>query len=271
MRSSSDFEKLVYDKADVLSARERRFSAYRKTMVGVAAAVTVLTAVTVGFIGNQLNVGKTAYNSFDYSAGENDKGYTAGNAAKNDDVYNAYEAPQESIENYSEDYEDCSVDSVYAEPNRVQEDSAADSSLIDEVYEGLPVKIVYYKDHDTVYDDSYQEKYHLAEKVIDDENAVEDILNRLSECEQTEDNPVVSPSYGSFVIIREDRRHAIIYEKQYFIWENYVCVVEIGKAMSNNIDKEYYENHKIQRTYRFGMSEEFKNLMIEYFDADFDI
>ena len=44
MRNRDDFEALVFERADVLAKKEHRYSSYRNAAIGMAAAVTILTA-----------------------------------------------------------------------------------------------------------------------------------------------------------------------------------------------------------------------------------
>lgn len=301
MRSKDDFEKLVYEKAEVLSEREHRYASHRKFVIGTAvssaAVFSILTAAAFGslfaFGGFQMR-GSPDFNGAarntspqnNYAAGEAANGdyFDEDNDYNDEYDYNYIYNDDVQIEN-SDDYDENDVvsnDSIkddeksdsfnngktIVRENEENEEEEEEPLSRAEIYNGLPVKIVYYDDHEKYYNDNFE--YGLADKTISDKTEIDEFIRRLSSCEQVRDtHQTVSPTVSNFIIVREDTENHVVYEKQYFIWGDFVYVIEITRVTGSEADDEYVRSHNVHRIYSFGMSEDFIELMREYFDKDF--
>lgn len=264
MRNKNDFEKLVFEKAEVLSAKEHRYISYRKAIISTAAVLCVLTGAAVGsfrtfivsdsakldklyhsnemfgnnFIAAENSLSAACNNENDYSY-DNEK-----QNAKNDYSYdNMYaNAASESSVNY---YEENSP-GLYDESKT--EDAERDGKSAD-FFDELSVSVRYYSADGLM-------------KNITDKEEINDIIYKLRNAEQVRARSENVGEYISyFEIIKEDTEKSLMYKKVYTIYSDWVFVGECTTVRdTDNIQETDYDY-----SYSFGMSQEFLEIMRKYF------
>ena len=263
MRNRDDFEALVFERADVLAKKEHRYSSYRNAAIGMAAAVTILTAFgikTLSPVSMPMSYDMSPTSDMYEQYGRKNSAADETNAGENnyDDEAAYNEAAEENDvmetlpqQEYSKSY------------NTAAQNTNADSNR-EELYSDLPMAVVFYSDNDSADNDMRsliaEDDYSNAECVLEDTQA-EEFAEKLSTLEQAAaDDFGSSNEQGSFVIIRKDIPNKVVYVKTYYMTKEYVKVVEESKGLDGD-GASYSPAKSAERIYYFEVTEEFENLI----------
>lgn len=266
MRSKVDFEKLVYEKADVIREADRKKSFYRKTALSAAAAVCVLTVA-----GAVLNASRmdSAVNS---ATTRDDEGAAAAslndvnemNEAENDGVFAEYGADFYEAENIPDN--DISGDFAGSSAgNGIKTENA------DEEFDG---------DYEVGYDGIEEKSIHAelityspndgTEKSISDEIAVDAVTKAIESADPVSADTSGKTEIGRMVITYTYDDSGTRSERSVTIYGD--CIEVTGEEFyiydsDNNIADRYVDD--VYEVYE--MSDEFIDVMRMFVDENFMI
>lgn len=245
MRNKYDFENIVYEKADALSEKERRYYGYRKAVLSTAAVFAVLTAAAVGSF-------------FSISSEPDSIGYSA--MAENDAVQNGAAAEKALNEDAAAQNDDRYSEDIYNYTNGLNEE---DYDGYDDEFVGDENKFPAHSEIDKtdIADNSYAADrvvYECKDKsiVIADEEVFNDFLTAVKNLE--ENKTLIDSEESLFEIdIIENNGNDGEYVTKILV---YGGVLEITHG-------EYDTGNQSAGTY--NISDEFITLVRENFDEHF--
>lgn len=277
MRNKNDFEDLVYRKADVLAAHEKKTAQLRRGVFAAAAAFTVCTALSFGVFGNAVGVhsllsARKNNTAAGFSNPDSSRQTYAQKAPDADEVPQNTYAPDD-VSEYVYDYDNYpendfafdaaaegSHDSVTGDVNSPEQNSSPyispESSLPAENTSFPVPRAEYYK-------------YNKLSKTIDAQSDINTLVRKLRNAEQVRDvnTDKNQTSSSSFKIITRDETTGAFHVKSYTVYSDYVYVCEYSQD-NNTLGNAYNpENETYDKTYTFGISEEFEIIINEYFES----
>ena len=247
MRNKYDFENLVYEKAGVISAKERKYNSYRKAVLSTAAVFAVLTvaAGAVFAVGSFSSMGK-ASDSMGYPVMDNNN--TTNKNTSEGVPFNEDAAAQAAETYLDDDYEE--YDNYANGLNADIYDNGESADIVDSVV---------YKNHK---DNSVLN--------IHDENIFNDFKNAVENLEETKTLIDQSEEILCEINIIENSGRQSDYVTRISVYGDMLEITYDGEYAYNDYG-EYMkiDNDESEPVRTYFISDEFIKLVRENFDPHF--
>ena len=258
MRSKGDFEKLVYEKADVIREADRKKSFYRRTALSAAATVCVITVAGAVLNASRMDsaVNSATTRDDEGAAGASFNDVNEMNEAENDGVSAEYGADFYEAENIP-DNEISGDFAVSSAGNGIKTENA------DEEFDRLEENNMYASE--IVYTPKEG-----AEKSITDESAVNAVTKVMAVMDSISVDTDGKTEIGRMVITYTDDDSGTRSERSVTIYGD--CIEVTGEEFYIYDSDNSIADHYVDDVYEvYEMSDEFIDVMRMFVDENFMI